>query len=447
MTSFSIGDDKAVLSPMHKLGDALRQNTLVRIIERFGEEHSDSHLKDLVIDEVGPGREIVVLGRRVINFGSDSFLGLDQDPRVQKAIRLGLRKWGSHNGASRAFASVRANIDAEQRLADWLGVESTLIYPSVMLANLGAIPGLTGRHDAIALDEMAHSSMQEAAKIARANGTKVAAFAHSDPLSLEQTLAGLRPYRCALVCIDGVYSMSGKIPPMRELDAVARTADAVLYIDDAHGTGVLGEHGRGTVLEALGSYQNAFVIGSLSKAFSCAGGFIGCSASFQRLLKIRSSPYIFGGPVVPCYLEAIGTVIDILRSSEYESLRARLDRSIGRLTHGLTALGLEVMGGATPIVSVKIGDEADTLRAGKFLFDQGYYVQSVLFPAVPYHAGVLRVQCNANHEDRSIDGLINAFASLTESMGLPGRSQLAAAAEPPGGRGRAQNDGKNKDRT
>jgi glycine C-acetyltransferase len=410
------GDDKAVNSPMDRLGDALRQNTLVRIIEQFGREHSDTHLKDLVIDESGPGREIVVLGRRVINFGSDSFLGLDQDSRVQKAIRLGLQKWGSHNGSSRAFASVRANIAAEQRLADWLGVESVLIYPSVMLANLGAIPGLTTRHDAIALDEMAHSSMQEAAKIARANGTKVATFAHNDPRALEQTLEGLRPYRSALVCIDGVYSMSGKVPPMAKLDAVARAADAVLYIDDAHGTGVLGAHGRGTVLESLGTYENAFVVGSLSKAFSCAGGFIGCSASFQRLLKIRSSSYVFGGPVVPCYLEAIGTVLDILCSSEYTTLRARLDRSIDRLTHGLAALGLEVMGGATPIVSVKIGDESDTLRAGKFLFDQGYYVQSVLFPAVPYHAGVLRVQCNANHDDSAIDGLIGAFARLSEAI-------------------------------
>ena len=217
-----------------------------------------------------------------------------------------------------------------------------------MLANLGAIPGLTGRHDAIAMDEMAHSSMQEAAKIARASGTKVATFAHSDPASLAQTLEALRPYRCALVCIDGVYSMSGKIPPMADLDAVARDASAVLYIDDAHGTGVLGEHGRGTVLEALGSYENAFVVGSLSKAFSCAGGFIGCPERFHRLLKIRSSSYVFGGPVVPCYLEAIGTVIDILCSSEYEALRARLDRSIARLARGLAALGLEVMGGATP---------------------------------------------------------------------------------------------------
>ena len=156
--------------------------------------------------------------------------------------------------------------------------------------------------------------------------------------------------------------MSGMVPPMAELNEVARAYDAVLYIDDAHGTGVLGEQGRGTVLEALGSYDNTFVVGSLSKAFSCAGGFIGCTEPFQRLLKIRSSPYVFGGPVVPCYLEAIGAVIDILRSGEYEYLRSRLDSHIKRLTRGLADIGLTIMGGATPIVSVLIGDEAATLR-------------------------------------------------------------------------------------
>jgi 7-keto-8-aminopelargonate synthetase-like enzyme len=221
--------------------------------------------------------------------------------------------------------------------------------------------------------------------------------------------------------------MSGRIPPMAELNRVARAADAVLYIDDAHGTGVLGEQGRGTVLETLGSYDNTFVVGSLSKAFSCAGGFIGCPAAFHRLLKIRCSTYVFGGPVVPSFLEAIGVVVDILGSAEYQTLRARLDAAIRRLTQGLSDLGLVVMGAATPIVSVLTGDESDTLNAGKFLFDRGYYVQSVLFPAVPYHAGVLRIQCNANHDGASIDGLIDAFAALARSMSLPHR----AASPPP----------------
>ena len=216
--------------------------------------------------------------------------------------------------------------------------------------------------------------------------------------------------------------MSGVIPPMAEINQIARGNDGILYIDDAHGTGVLGKNGRGTVLEALGSYDNTFVAGSLSKAFSCAGGFVACPRAFQKLLKMRSNSYIFGGPVVPAYLDAICTVVDILESREYDLLRARLNRHIDRLAHGLAELDLVVMGGATPILSVLVGDEADTLKAGKFLFDRGFYVQSVLFPAVPYHGGVIRVQCNSNHTDSAVEGLIGAFEALKQVIHLPRKS-------------------------
>lgn len=412
--------------PMDTLLRVMRQNTLVRIYEEFDRDFADIHLKDLTVDEIGPGRAIKAGGRRLINFGSDSFLGLDRDPRVIAAIRSGLERWGSHNGASRAFSSVASNVEAERRLAAWLGVESVLIYPSATLANMGAIPALAGRGDAVVMDEQAHNSIQEGAKLAKAGGAKLATFAHNDPEDLARVLESLRPYRIALICIDGVYSMSGVVPPMAEFDRVARDHDAVLYVDDAHGTGVLGTNGRGTVLDALGSYENAFVVGSLSKGFSCAGGFVGCSSPFQKLLKIRSNTFIFGGPVVPAYFEAIIQVVDILESDEYQALRARLDGCVERLVDGLNDLDLIVMGGLTPIVSVLVGDEADTLRAGKFLFDKGFLVQSVLFPAVPYHGGVIRVQCNANHEDESVDGLIAAFAELREVVTMPKRSERRA---------------------
>jgi 7-keto-8-aminopelargonate synthetase-like enzyme len=218
--------------------------------------------------------------------------------------------------------------------------------------------------------------------------------------------------------------MSGALPPLKQLDAVCRRHNAVLYVDDAHGTGVLGRKGRGTVLDALGNYDNALVIGSLSKAFSALGGFVGCSAEMKRLLKMRSNTYIFGGPVAPPYLEAVCTVCDILTSDEYELLAARLRRNLQQLTRGLVNLGLAVLGGETPIVSVLVGDEAETLRAGSFLFDRGFYVQSVTFPAVPYHAGVLRIQVNANHRTESIDGLVKSIAALHRARPLPGPEQL-----------------------
>jgi 7-keto-8-aminopelargonate synthetase-like enzyme len=405
--------------PIADLITTLRQSGIARFLEHFAARFPTTHLKDLVVDECGPDRTITVNGRRVVNFGSDSFLGLDQHPRVQEAIARGVRRWGTHNGTSRAFASVRANEQAEAKLAAWLGTEATLIYPSVTLANVGAIPGLVGRHDLLVLDEHAHNSMHEGAKIARANGVPVQTFSHCDPAHLQRVLEQSRPYRLALVAMDGVYSMTGDLPPLAELHAVALQHKAVLYIDDAHGTGVLGRRGQGTVLDALGSYDNTIVVGSLSKAFSCLGGFIGCPLALKQLLKMRSSTFIFGGPVPPPYLEAIGTVTDILASDEYIALRARLDGNVRRLTAGLHQLDLVVLGGQTPIVSILVGDEADTFQAGWFLFEQGFYVQSVVFPAVPYHAGVLRIQVNANHPSAAIDALLDAMARLRTAIPLP----------------------------
>src|SRR6266851_3187711 len=410
--------------PMQKLAKVLRQNGLIRFIEHYGDLFPHSHLKDLVVEEIGPDRTIRVNGRQVVNFGSDSFLGLDQDQRVQEALVRGIRKWGTHNGASRAFASVRANIEAEEKIAHWLGTEASLIYPSVTLANVGAIPGLVGRQDLLVVDEHAHNSIQEGAKIAKAGGVRVVNFSHCDPADLERVLRAAQPYRVAVVAMDGVYSMTGALPPLADLDEVARRYAAVLYVDDAHATAVLGSRGRGTVLDALGNYDNTFVIGSLSKGFSCAGGFIGCTREFQLLLKMRSNTYIFGGPVPPPYLEAVCTVCDILMSPEYEKLIGRLRSNCQRLTLGFSRLGLTVLGGETPIISVLVGDEGDTLNAGNFLFERGYYVQSVTFPAVPYHGGVLRVQVNANHTAAAIDGLLDTFEDLKKVVPLPGPQDL-----------------------
>jgi 7-keto-8-aminopelargonate synthetase-like enzyme len=414
--------------PMQLLAQAMRQHGLVRFIEHFAERFPQCHLKDLVVDEVDAHRGMLVNGHWVINFGSDSFLGLDQDPRVQEAVVRGVKRWGTHNGASRAFSCVRSNDEAEERIATWLGTEAALIYPSVTLANMGAIPGLVARQDLLVVDEHAHNSMHEGAKIAKANGTPLATFSHCDPIDLQRVFTEAGDYRVAVVAIDGVYSMTGALPPLAALNDLCMKNRAVLYVDDAHGTGVLGQKGRGTVLEALGSYDNTLVVGSLSKGFSCMGAFIGCPAPFKRLLKIRSNTYIFGGPVVPAYLDAICVVCDILMSGEYELLKRRLQTNVERLTSGARRLGLTVLGGETPIISILVGDEADTLNAGHFLFEKGYYVQSVTFPAVPYHGGVLRIQVNANHGTAAIDGLLDALKALKAKIPMPGPEAKPLAA-------------------
>jgi 7-keto-8-aminopelargonate synthetase-like enzyme len=408
---------------LDRLAASMKDKPLVRYYMKGFEECPDLLLKDLTIEAIRPDRWVKLKGRWVVNFGSDSFLGLDQDSRVQGAIRRGLERWGTHNGSSRAFSSVASNVDAEARLARWLKTESTLIYPSVTLANHGAIPALVSRHDVLVVDKDAHHSVQEGMMLVRSRRIKTASFAQGDPADLERVLRSLRPYRHAVVAVDGIYSMTGTQPPLAELRAVAEANDGILYVDDAHGTGILGEQGRGTVLDSLGDYKNTLVVGSLSKAFSCFGAFIACPEHVRMVLKIRSDPLIFGGPVPPPYLDAVCTVVDILDSPEYLFFRERLERNMAQFLAGVRALGLTVLGGVGAIAAIVVGDEHATLLAGRELFDHGFYVQSVVFPGVPHHGGVLRIQINANHRPESIAGLIEILSRLSKA----GRLGTAAA--------------------
>jgi 7-keto-8-aminopelargonate synthetase-like enzyme len=407
-------------TPLDRQISTLAKTGMTRFFRRLFDDFPELLLKDVTVEEVGPDRTMRVGGRWLRNFGSDSFLGLDQHPRVKEAVERGVRQWGTHNGTSRAFSSVGPNVEAEAKIAAWLGTEAALVYPSVTLANVGALPGLATRHDLIVADHHAHNSIEEGMRVAKARGVRTAKFAHNDPADLERLLAASRPYRHAVVALDGVYSMSGHLPPLAEFQKVARANSAFLYVDDAHGTGVLGTRGRGTVRDALGNYDNTLVVGSLSKAVSCQGGFVAGPRSAVEVLKLRSNPLIFGGPVPPAYLVAVCAALDVIASPEYDRIRAALDANVRHLVAGANRLGLAVLGGLVPIVSVLVGEEEATLRAGRFLFDRGYYVQSVVFPAVPHGAGVLRMQVNANHSREAIDGLLRVLAELALAAPLPG---------------------------
>jgi 7-keto-8-aminopelargonate synthetase-like enzyme len=400
------------LTPLNELTSGLKRNGLVRFFEHYEKLHPDTHFKDLTVQAMDDDRGMWIGGKRLVNFGSDSFLGLDRHPRVLAALKRGVDAWGAHNGTSRAFSSVEANVVAEAKLAQWLRVEDTLIYPSVTLTNLGAIPALVGRQDIVLCDQLGHQSLQEGMRLAQAAGVRTGLFPHADPDRLREALDDAGEYRQALVCVDGIYSMSGTVPPLAELDKICRERRAVLYVDDAHAMGVHGEGGRGTALEHLADLSNCLIVGSLSKAFSCFGGFITCSSALKKYLKMRSTSFVFGGPVPPPYLEAVCEVCDILMSPEYATLAENLHANIARLVRGLAGSGISCLGGKTPIVTLVIGDEEDALRAGKDLYDLGYYVQSVTFPAVEYHKAVLRIQVNANHRMQDIDGLVRAVAEV-----------------------------------
>lgn len=256
-------------SPLERLAKNMCRQPSTRFLLNIDKRFGDVHLKDLVSTEANDQRQFRIKGKMVYNFGCDSFLGLDRDPRVQKAIIDGTRRWGTHNGSSRIFYSVEANEIAEQKLAQWLGVEDTLIYPSVTLANMGLIPGVAGRGTLLAVDRLAHSSIHEGSKIAHDNGADLRIFDPCTPEVLEGVL-GQAQYEDCVVAVDGVYSMQGCTPPLRELNQVTLAHGGILYVDDAHGTGIFGDHGRGTAIRELGNLNDVIMLGSLSKAASCS---------------------------------------------------------------------------------------------------------------------------------------------------------------------------------
>jgi 7-keto-8-aminopelargonate synthetase-like enzyme len=406
-------------SAIEALKARLAEDRVTRIALKFLDAYEGVHLKDLTIDWMDDHRRMRVGDRQVINFGSDSFLGLDRDPRVQRALIESTGPWGTHNGASRAFSSVSLQEDAERRLAKWLRVPDTLIFPSVTLANTGLLPAIAGKGDLLVVDRTSHDSVQQAAKIAAQNGAILKELNPCSGDALRAILAN-EDYEACVVAVDGVYSMTGTIPPLDELNEVVREFGGILYVDDAHGTAVVGPGGRGATQMKLGSLDDVLMIGSLSKAFSCLGAFVTCDARLKRILKIRSSTFIFGGPVPPPYLAAICAACDIIDSPEYDALIGHLRALVARLTAGIRAIGLTALGSDAAIVSVTVGDIEQTLKAGKWLFDRGFYVQSATYPAVPVLSGLLRIQVNANHTEEDVDGLLAALADLKTEFRLNG---------------------------
>ena len=280
----------------------------------------DIHLKELVLEEMDDHRGMTVQGRKLINFGSDSFLGLDRHPHVQEALIEATRQWGTHNGASRAFSTVELCHEAERRLARWLGVEDTLIFPSVTLANIGLIPAVVGQGRLAGGRSRCRTTAFSRPPRSPPPTAPCSASLHPCcPEALEDILAH-EQYQGCVVAVDGVYSMTGKIPPLAELDEVTRRYGGTLYVDDAHGTGVVGPGGRGAARMVLGALDQVLMVGSLSKAFSCMGAFVTCTPELKPVLKMRSNTFIFGGPVPPPYLAAICAVCDILESPEYRDM-------------------------------------------------------------------------------------------------------------------------------
>jgi len=380
------------------------------------------------------GRNVKIDGRWYSDFASANYLGLDLHPAVQASIPEAVKRWGAHPSWTRAVASPQIYEDLEREIARFIGAPHVLVFPTITLLHSGVLPVLAGSDGAILLDRAAHNSMQEAAQLAGARGTVVDWFDHNDPHDLEERLEHHRERPRKLIAIDGVYSMSGAYPPLPEFARLARKHGARVYVDDAHGLGVIGENptpdnpygelGNGVVRHFGLRYGDDIVyVGGMSKAFSSMAAFVSCTDEDEKRRLSMVSTAVFSGPCPTASLASALAGLRISQDDEGSAIRRRLLGLTRQLVAGARALGFGVDNNELfPLVSVRIGAVPDVVEACNVLWEHGILITPALFPAVPVDRGALRFTLTAANTEEQVRRAIEALRKLREETS-PERSK------------------------
>jgi 8-amino-7-oxononanoate synthase len=361
--------------------------------------------------------EVTLNGRRVLCLASNNYLGLAAHPEVAEAAAEAAQRYGAGAGSARLITGGLALHDElEARLAAFKGTESALLFSSGYLANLGTVAALVGPGDAVFSDELNHASIIDGCRLSRA---EVLVYRHADAGQLEERLAAWRQKvgaaSRALVVTDSVFSMDGDIAPLPDIVAACEHYGAILMVDEAHATGVVGPGGRGAVAGYGLEGRVGVVMGTLSKALGAAGGFIAGSAELCAYLRNRARSFIFDTALPP---PTAAAALAALRVVERESERPALARRLAtRLTTGLRSAGYDVPDPAAAILPVIVGDADAAMALSACLLDAGVLVTAIRPPTVPPGTSRLRATVMATHTDAHIDRAVSAFAAARPPAG------------------------------
>ena len=365
--------------------------------------------KDERLIESPQGAEIVVNGKRVLNFCANNYLGLSDHPRVVAAARRGLAERGYGMSSVRFICGTQdRHRELERRLAEFVGMEDCVLFPSAFDANGGVFEALLTEADAVISDALNHASIIDGIRLCKAERQR---FAHADMAELEGCLEATRSKRLRLIVTDGVFSMDGDVAKLPEICALAERYDAMILVDDSHATGFMGTKGRGTH-EATGVMGRVDVITStLGKALGGAsGGFAAGPRHVIELLRQRARPYLFSNSVSPVIVAGTLAVLDLL--SETGELRERLLANAKRFRDGVTKAGFQIRPGEHPIVPIMIGDARVANEMAGDLLDEGIYVIGFSYPVVAKGQARIRVQLSAAHTREHVDRAVDAFARV-----------------------------------
>ncbi|RDU35834.1 glycine C-acetyltransferase [Neobacillus piezotolerans] len=389
------------------------------------EQFLNENLEDLrgkglynVIDplESPNGPVIKINGRELINLSSNNYLGLATDERLKKAAEQAIEKYGVGAGAVRTInGTLELHVKLEEKLAEFKGTEAAIAYQSGFNCNMAAISAVMDKNDAILSDELNHASIIDGCRLSRA---KIIRYNHSDMEDLRAKAKEAREsglYKKLMVITDGVFSMDGDIALLPEIVEIAEEFDLMTYVDDAHGSGVLGK-GAGTVKHFGLQDKIDFQIGTLSKAIGVVGGYVAGKQNLIDWLKVRSRPFLFSTSLTPADVAASIQSIEIL--TESTELNERLWENGNYLKKGLKELGFNIGDSETPITPCIIGEEKLTQQFSKRLNEEGVYAKSIVFPTVPAGTGRVRNMPTAAHTKEMLDKAISIYEKVGKEMGV-----------------------------
>lgn len=356
------------------------------------------------------GARCTVDGRDLLNFCSNDYLGLSQHFAVVGALQDTAAREGAGGVGSHLVCGHHAIHESlERELADWLGVPRALLFGSGYLANLAVVQALLGEDDICVQDRLNHASLIDAARLA---GCRLRRYPHNDPEGAIRQLRSL-PDGAAMLATDGVFSMDGDVAPLRELALVARVQKALLYVDDAHGVGVRGPEGRGSVAAAkLSSVEVPLQLATLGKALGGYGAVVAGDAALINHLIETARPYIYTTALPPAQAAASLAAVKLARTEHWR--REKLGELVARFRERATRLGLVLLPSDTPIQPVLLGDEARAMSVSRTLFERGYWAAAIRPPTVPEGRARIRVTLSALHAPEDVDGLVDTLAFARE---------------------------------
>ncbi|MBS1189326.1 MAG: 8-amino-7-oxononanoate synthase [Rhodocyclaceae bacterium] len=357
------------------------------------------------------GPHAVVDGRPMLAFTSNDYLGLAAHPEIAEAMAEGARRWGAGSGASHLVSGHLApHQELEERLAAFTGFPRTLTFSTGYLANLAVVPTLAGRGSAVFADKLNHASLIDAVQLAKAQGAESHRYPHNDLATLERQLAASEAAE-KIIVTDAVFSMDGDLTPLPELFELAERFDAWLVVDDAHGFGVLGRHGRGALDHCgIPAHPRILLMGTLGKAAGVSGAFVAGSDIAIEYLIQRARTYIFTTAAPPAVACALLKSLDIIAAGD--DRRAHLTALIRQLQDGLAGLPWQLLPSPTAIQPLVVGGNEDALRLSQALAERGLWVPAIRPPTVPKGTARLRISLSAAHREADVDQLIGALREL-----------------------------------